>query len=82
MKLLYNFAANQLHYAVKRLCSKTTIHQPPAQSVSPEIKLKYPQYVGKRFWGKNQIKKITISLPKEQDAASIDVLRETQSSRI
>ena len=62
-------------------CSETNIHQPPAPSVSPERKLKYSQYLGKLFWGKNQNKKITISLPKEQDAASIDILRETQSSR-
>lgn len=32
--------------------------------------------------GENQNKKITISLPKQQDAASIDILRETQSSRV
>jgi len=65
----------------KRFCSETTLHQSPAPSVSPERKLKYPQYVEKLLLGKNQNKKITSSVPKEQDAASIYIPRETPSSR-
>ena len=34
-KRLYNFAANRLHYAAKRLCSDTTGHQITTWSKRP-----------------------------------------------